>query len=358
MGRGIPQDKVTAWGRSVLTQPTNTEATNTEGYARFVISIDCELYWGVHDRYELRRRRTVLEGGRAIIPRLLDLFAEYDVRATWAIVGMLFARSRAELYASSPRQRPSYVDGTLSPYRLFQTLGSDEASDPWHYGSSLVAAIGATRGQEVASHTFAHYYALAPGQTASEFAADLAAAQSAADSAGYRLSSLVFPRNQVNMAYLPALVANGFTAYRGTPSAWPYRPAANAGRSPSRRVARLLDSHVRLFARDTVREHALDTFAVVDVPATHYVRAWGPSHATGGQLRLRRIQRDMYAATDQGGLIHLWWHPDDFALEPNSCLRSLRSILDIYATLAASGRMVSQSMRDVATAALLRTSRD
>ena len=55
-----------------------------------MVSIDFELYWGVARQTSLEAYKASLPGARHIIPRLLELFGPYGVRATWATVGFLF----------------------------------------------------------------------------------------------------------------------------------------------------------------------------------------------------------------------------------------------------------------------------
>lgn len=44
----------------------------------------------MRDKTSLEAYKANLLGARHIIPRLLELFAHYGVRATWATVGFLF----------------------------------------------------------------------------------------------------------------------------------------------------------------------------------------------------------------------------------------------------------------------------
>src|SRR5687768_10583758 len=82
---------------------------------RFVISLDFELAWGVRDQPFRDHYRSNLLGARAAIPAILALFRRYEIHATWAIVGMLFHRTRAELVANAPAQMPEYADERLRP---------------------------------------------------------------------------------------------------------------------------------------------------------------------------------------------------------------------------------------------------
>ena len=64
-------------------------ARAVSGRGRLVVSIDLELAWGTCDRPLASAQRRALVRERAIVPRLLRSFAEFDVRATWAVVGHL-----------------------------------------------------------------------------------------------------------------------------------------------------------------------------------------------------------------------------------------------------------------------------
>jgi len=129
-----------------------------------VISLDFELDWGVRDTLSLNGGyRENLLGAREVVPKLLALFDRYEIAATWATVGFLFASSREGLLAASPAVKPQYHDVRLDPYRA--EIGDDEQSDPLHYAASLVELIAAQPRQELATHTFSHYYCLEPGQT-------------------------------------------------------------------------------------------------------------------------------------------------------------------------------------------------
>src|SRR5438445_6304032 len=97
-----------------------------------VISLDFELHWGVRDHAPLdEAERARLLAARAGIPRILDLFDEFSVHATWAVVGLLFARSKEEAEAFRPEEQPNYRDARLGPYQ--EQLGTDECDDPFQF---------------------------------------------------------------------------------------------------------------------------------------------------------------------------------------------------------------------------------
>jgi len=66
----------------------------------------------------------------------------------------------------------------------------------YHFADKLVTLIDKSKNQELATHTFSHYYCLEEGQTKESFYADLEAAKKIAKEKNISLKSLVFPRNQ------------------------------------------------------------------------------------------------------------------------------------------------------------------
>lgn len=303
-----------------------------------VISLDFELYWGMRDKVPIAGYRDNLLGVRQAIPAMLERFQRHGVHASWATVGMLMFDDRESLLASLPPEdlRPGYVKRALSAYEALDAIGANEASDPFHYGLSLVRQIMATPNQEIATHTFSHYYCLEPGQTEAQFRADLDAAKRAAARLGIEPKSLVFPRNQCEPAYLPACHDAGLQAYRGNERAWMYDPRAGDEISQVMRAARLLDSHVNLSGHHlSARPIPSDACGIRNIAASRFLRPGGTG--TGARaltrLRTRRIASSMEVAARTGGLFHLWWHPHNFGTALAENLAQLDSLLDHFSSL-------------------------
>ena len=316
-----------------------------------VISLDFELHWGVRDwaAPDGPYRRSLL-GARAVVPRLLERFAAAGVAATWATVGLLFARDRAERDAHAPSVLPEYRNPGLSPYR--EPTGAAEEDDPLHYAASLVEAVRATPGQEVATHTFSHYYCLEPGQDREAFRADLRAAVSIAAARGIRLESIVFPRNQHNRTYDDLLLEAGIRCVRGNPRSWMYRPVHGGADSLPMRAARLADLHLPLAGPHSVAWSAISRpDGLSDVPASRFLRPCTPRSAPLDALRLRRIRGEMEAAARAGRVYHLWWHPHNFGAHPEINLSFLDAVLDHHAQCRERYGMQSLTMAGAARAA-------
>lgn len=311
----------------------------------FTVSLDFELHWGTRDHRTLESYRANILGGRAAIPRILGLFERYGVHATWATVGLMFFENREELLGALPARRPAYENRRLSPYEALDELGRDEAEDPFHYAASLIRQIAASKHQEVATHTFSHYYCLERGQTAEEFRADLQAAREVARrKVGVELKSLVFPRNQFNEDYVALCGEAGIRAYRGNQRSWVYEPRNQERESLLRRGVRLADSYLNLTGHHGHRLAA--GTAPIDVPASRFLRPYPGRLRFLERLRLKRIQDDMTYCARNGLLYHLWWHPDNFGVRSEENLAFLERILGHFAHLREEHGMKSLNMSE------------
>src|SRR6187397_2127119 len=107
----------------------------------FTISLDFELIWGALDLFGPERFRRACEREREAVGRLLDLFVEFDVPATWCIQGHLFLDRCA---AVNGRKHPEIVRPSHAWCRrdwFEHDPGGDEASAPTFLGRSLVEKI-------------------------------------------------------------------------------------------------------------------------------------------------------------------------------------------------------------------------
>jgi hypothetical protein len=323
---------------------------------KFVTSLDFEINWGVRDQQTIEQYGANLLGVRQVVPALLALFKEYNLRVTWATVGLLFFGNKRTMLANLPDVRPQYADPNLSPYQALDLVGEDEKNDPYHFGSSLIAQIRETPGQEMATHTFCHYYCLERGQTADEFRYDLEAAIRVARSQGLELRSLVFPRNQANDAYLPICAALGITSYRGNESSWIYKERTEEEQALYKRGTRLLDAYLNLSGHNC---HSLSEIAQhypYNIPSSRFLRPWSAQLAALEEIRLKRILSGMTHAARKGLLFHLWWHPHNFGVNLPQNMSVLRRIADHYRVLHTAYGFESQTMADVAALLQARSS--
>jgi hypothetical protein len=72
-----------------------------------VISLDFELFWGMFDKVTIPEYGERIQGEQTAIPRMLELFSEYGIHATWATVGMLMTRSKRRASRTPPPTNPT-----------------------------------------------------------------------------------------------------------------------------------------------------------------------------------------------------------------------------------------------------------
>jgi hypothetical protein len=312
---------------------------------RFVISLDFELHWGVRDKRTVDQYRANLAGARAVVPRLLERFADRGIHATWATVGMLFCEGREDLAASRPERTPTYENRSLSPYGELEALGADEREDPFHFAPSLVDRIAETPHQELATHTFSHFYCLEPGQTKEQFAADLGAAVAVARRRDVTLRSIVFPRNQVNPDYLDVCAAHGLAVFRGA-RAESERGLPAAEERRGRRARRLAGAYLPLARGPAAAEPG--AHGLCDVPADRFFRPRSRTLRLLEPLKVRRLQAELRHAGAEGSDYHLWWHPHNFGVETDAHLDQLDRVLDTFAEQRDRHGMRSVTMAEAA----------
>ena len=311
-----------------------------------IVSLDFELFWGMLDCSTLEKYGPNVLGGRKAIPKLLALFEKYGIHATWATVGFLFARDYEELKSYFPQAQPSYTDSALSPYPVFETIGTDEEEAPCFYGSSLVRMVADAPGQEIGSHTFCHYYCREKGQTPEQFAADMAAAKAIGAAHGYDLTSVILPRNQCEPEYTDVLRSLGFTAYRDEENDWIHEKISIR---PLKRLLRLADVYFPLTGLGGYTPRNENGIWNL-VGSRMYKPILKPLGFLEG-VKLHRIKRQMLHAAKKGLTFHLWWHPHNIGVMTQAHLDQLEEIFHYYSELREKYGMESLNMREAAEAA-------
>ncbi|OWX98809.1 polysaccharide deacetylase family protein [Thioclava sp. IC9] len=315
---------------------------------RFIISLDFELLWGVRDHSDRNAYGQNIIGAREAIPRILDLFAEYGIYATWATVGFAMCADRDELMACLPPvdERPLYSNPRLSSYRYLDEVGSKESRDPYYFGASLVDRIVRTPCQEIGTHTLSHYYCLEDGQKTEDFEADLRAACFLARTRNIELKSIVFPRNQFGPEHLKICESYGISSFRGNPQKWAYRSAKSSEQTRVRRALRLADAYTGLLGPHVARA---ESGICTNLPASRFLRPASGKLALFHPLHIGNIERGMTAAAQSGADYHLWWHPHNFGRGLDASLGGLIAVLQHYRSLHDAYGWETSSMTKAAT---------
>lgn len=257
----------------------------------FVISLDFELYWGLRDKRSIEQYKNNLLGVWEAVPEMLRVFNEQNIHATWATVGFLFCKSSEELKQSLPDLMPQYKSKGLSPYEYIND--NDDLEPRYHFAPELINLISESKGQEVATHTFSHYYCLEEGQSIEEFNSDIEASKNIANRYDIPLKSLVFPRNQWNEAYLSSLTKHDIKCYRGNEESWIYKASEEAGQNKLRRALRLADTYLNISGHNAFDLPTASADKPYNLKASRFLRPYSNKLAFLERLRLRRIKRAM-----------------------------------------------------------------
>lgn len=318
-------------------------------HGKLVISLDLELMWGVRDVQSLSAYGNNILGVQQVLPRLLQLFKKYKVDATFATVGLLFFENKAEMLQNLPVTFPPYHNKKLTPYAgYFDTVGNSAEDDPYHYGLNLIRQILEYPGHEISSHTFSHYYCLEDGQTIENFRDDLQAALKISARYSLRPTSLVFPRNQYNDAYLDVCKSLGIICIRGNENSWLYSARAGAKENQVRRALRLVDAFVNITGHHCYSDDYLNRPIPLNIPASRFLRPWSPKLPFLDGLKFKRIQSGMNHAAKNGFTYHLWWHPHNFGINQEENFHFLEQILSSYHELHQRYQYTSYTMTALA----------
>jgi Polysaccharide deacetylase len=313
----------------------------------FVISLDFELHWGVRDQFPLQGAYTAnLEGARTAVPKMLRLFEQFDIAATWATVGFLFARSKEELFSYYPKIKPSYTDKKYDPYQ--EPIGNGEQDDPLHYAPSLIEQIKNTPKQEIGTHTFSHYYCLEAGQSSKAFRDDLLSAIAIAKTWDVEIRSIIFPRNQVNPEYVKIMLETGITIYRDNEPSWFYSAAATEDHSLPKRAGRMIDTYVPLTPHHLGEWQSIQqSNGLYNIPSSRFLRPYTSKLAALESLRLHRICQGITQAAKENKIYHLWWHPHNMGVQQEENLQFLQKILEHVGMCKEKYGMQSLGMLDI-----------
>ncbi|WP_436346757.1 polysaccharide deacetylase family protein [Natronorubrum sp. FCH18a] len=288
-----------------------------------VLSLDAELGWGFHDLEDPPDER--VESGRRGWNVMLELLDEFDVPATWAVVGHLMLEDCDGTHADHPAP-PGWFERERGSWRDREDL---------RFGPDLVTdLLEADADHEFASHTFSHVL-FGGAETDRELAdAELARATEIAAEWDQSIDSFVYPRNDVD--HRDVLADYGISAYRG--------------KSPTRDGVRgVFDSTLR--DHSMLVEPEIDEYGLVNVPASMFLFGFeGPARTVAESVwtdpMLELARRGIDDAVDSDGVFHMWLHPNNLTSERDD--RRMRSILSYLERKRSSTDLAVETMSDVA----------
>lgn len=300
----------------------------------FLISLDYELIWGVNDKKSVNSYGANLRAVTNVVSQTLQMFSKFDIHATWATVGILLQEDIEDFKASFPEVLPEYDNSRLSSYNYFKNeidnIGFNQNSDSCHWAFYSVKEILNSPNQELASHTYSHYYTLEPGQTIEAFESDTKAFSIKAKQFGLDIASIVFPRNQINPEYFRICLKYGLKCYRGAEQSYLWKPRNGSDLRLWIRLLRFVDAYISISGNNCYKMPSKNSGILLNFPSSAFLRAYNPKLSIFDSLKLFRIKRAMSYAAKTGTIYHLWWHPHNFGKHTASNFSFLEKILLHY----------------------------
>jgi hypothetical protein len=240
------------------------------------------------------------------VRRVLDMLAQREMHATWALVGL--------------------------------ERGGPDAAE-------LISTILAHPNQEIGAQTCAWYHRDDAEQGAA-FERELAAAVAFAERCGVALRSLVCPRTQCRPETLPMLARHGIRSYRGRRPGWAHAPSKLQLVRAVKRGLRLTDNFSLLIPDAALPLPRTDE-QPINIAASRFMRPYQPRFAQLESLRVHRMQSEMITAAEAGRLYHLWMRPQEFGPHLYENLVALDNLLRNARALANRVGLRICSMREL-----------
>jgi hypothetical protein len=305
-----------------------------------VISLDLELAWGSFDHAYgpelLEMARWTHDHGA---PALLDQLTRNGISATWAVVGIVML----DRLPDATPVAPFTIRGGRDWFS-FVPPGATEESAPEWFGASFVRKLSrAEPRQELGFHGFSHVDLRDPRLPPERARQELELCAALARTFSLNAPSFVFPRNRIG--HLDALRAAGMVAYRG-PDALP--PSL---RSRWARRAWMVAADVLGLPPAVVRPRLAD--GLVEIPGSLMVRYLdGWRRFIPDASRLRRLRAGLKLLQQRGGILHVWFHPENLFFERPRLERVLAEFHAEAGELAAASRIRIRTMGQIAREAL------
>jgi peptidoglycan/xylan/chitin deacetylase (PgdA/CDA1 family) len=284
----------------------------------FTLSLDFELIWGTVDIAGVEGFQAACLFERArIVDDLLALLDEFEIPATWCVVGHLFLDRCDGEHADLKRPTHAWQRGDW----FEADPGGKEDGRSVFLGKSLVEKIlSCPTKQEIGFHSFSHVIWGDPGCSREVAESEIRACVDAAAWTGTRPVSFVFPRNRVG--HLDVLAEYGIRVFRGPGPRW-YERDENPG--PLGRLAHLAEVALGRPA-PTVLPVATAP-GLVNLPGSMiYLPAHGIRGLIPVERRVRRALTGLRAAADHRRVFHLWFHPTNLADRYAPMMHGLRTI--------------------------------
>ncbi|MGD8457110.1 MAG: polysaccharide deacetylase family protein [Anaerolineales bacterium] len=305
----------------------------------FILSLDTELATGFFDYDEKRKRLFSADGSRERekIARLLTIFDQYKITATWAVVGHLF-------YDHCEECDICPLLAWKGKYESFEE--AYKTNHPLWYGADVIDMLLEHEVKhEIAFHGYIHEIFTENRMSKEQAEIEIQEYLRVAKRRGITPTSIVFPRDQAG--YLDLFEKYGFQCYRSE-----IDPPFLFRQHLPGRILKTID---HILGITTAPIFELDDFQngqLVKLLPSQEIFGFNRKtevfldNLNMPLLRIRRIARAIRKAADQKKVVHIWAHPWQFDTEKD--FEKLCCILENVTEEVQRERMKSVSMAEMA----------
>lgn len=300
--------------------------------AIFCLSLDTELMWGRHILKNHNEFIWRVRKEREVISDLLNLFAKYNIPASWAIIGHLFLDKCS---SKSGRIHPEIdTDKKHDDWFKLDPASSIKKFPEW-YGKDIVKKIMKLRNQEIASHSFSHVLF---GKCSKKWAeSEVKECVRIAKKMNLKLESFVFPYNLIG--HLDVLSNYGFRFFRGQDKYW------YSNFSLLSKVLAAVD--LFLLISPPVYKPKVEN-KMINIPGSMYlVSARGIRKLIPRGVRFLKAKRGIDKAIKEKKVFHLWTHPIDLVDKKEDLLIDFERILQYAGKKRKEGILAIKTMREI-----------
>jgi len=305
----------------------------------FVISIDVEFAWGLVNLPITAADYERISAERQAVERILTLFENYNIRATWAVVGHLF-RERIEIEngRAVPEIPRPVMRGEEFDWFTHLAEGPREA---WCAPDVVERIRSAKPKQEIGSHSFAHIVYDEERANGAAIAADVRLAKETHAAHGVPFETFVFPCNC--SGFKEVLREAGIRIYRGHTRRWydGVRPRA---------LWRLMNlvTHA-LGVTPPVVTAERDEYGVINVPDSMLLyHRQGVRRLITPWAQERMARRGLESAARQGKIFHMWFHPSNIAYRIEEQCAVMEKVLRHAQEMIQRGELENATMGELA----------
>lgn len=251
----------------------------------FTISLDWEMAWGTR-KERVPAKKKQFEEARKIVGLLLELFGNYEISATWAVVGKLFEKPK-------------------------------ETRSIWRAGDLVRMVRHFPVAQEIGAHSFSHKDFTRLGEE--EAREDVKSWLRSAEEMDIVPRSFVFPYNRV--AYQELLREMGFFCYRGPDNVW-YRKIPLP--FPFGLFLEVVSDFLALSPPCSLPRGK----DLLEIPGSMpYLGRDSVMGLVPVGASVKRAKKGLDKAAREKKIFHLWFHPFNIASRKEALLAGLEEIL-------------------------------